>query len=73
MAGTLRPKPSDRMKEGLRRLKNNTDFDVFKKHLEAELAYYKDQLVLETGDQSFAQLQGRARQLQDQLKYINEE
>lgn len=71
MAGTTRPRPSQRVMEGIARLRNNTDFIAFREHLEAELAYVQDQLVNEADPHAFGQLQGRARQLQDQLKYIN--
>lgn len=61
------------MKEGLRRLRGNNDFTQLREHLEAELAYIKDQLVGEVDEGAFRQLQGRARQLQDTLKTIQTE
>lgn len=68
-----RPRASDRMREGMRRLKNNTDFTLLREHLEAELNYFRDVLVTEVDLTAVAQLQGRARQVQDILKIINEE
>ena len=61
------------MREGMRRLKNNTDFTLLREHLEAELNYFRDVLVTEVDLTAVAQLQGRARQVQDILKIINEE
>lgn len=61
------------MLDGLHRIRHNTDFVAFREYLEAELAYFKDLLVGETDPTAFGQLQGRARQLQDLLKYIHPE
>lgn len=70
---TPRPRPQPRLLDAVPRLKANTDFQAYKQFLEAELAYFKEQLVNETDVAGFSQLQGRARQLQDQLKLFSTE
>jgi hypothetical protein len=68
-----RPRASQRMLEGLARLRHNTDFAEFKNYLEAELAYTKSALVYQLEGQPIGQLQGRAQQLAELLKHISEE
>lgn len=70
MAGIPKPRLSQRAKEGLVRLRHNTDFTVYRDHLVDELEYCKHQLVNEVDQTAFAQIQGRARLLQDLLKHI---
>lgn len=73
MAGELKPKVEQRLVEAVTRLnKQNTDFAVFKKHLEDWLEYRKNQLMAETDASAFGQLQGRSRQLDELLTLINE-
>lgn len=60
------------MLEGIGRLRHNSDFVELKQHLEAELAYMKDALVRLPEGQPIGQIQGRAQQLEDLLKHINE-
>lgn len=56
---------------GLQRLRNNPDFVELRKHLDDELLHYMSKLVDEADPIGVAQLQGRAKQLQDTLKTIS--
>lgn len=67
-----RPVPDKRVVEGLQRLRHNTDFAAFSAYLQAEYEYCKEALVTQPTENGFAQMQGRARELQDILKYINQ-
>lgn len=69
----LRPMPNQRCLDGLGRLRNNTDFTAFRAFLEARLEYYKGLLIVQSDEESFTQTQGRARELQDLLKYTTKE
>lgn len=59
--------------EGLQRLRHNTDFVAYKEYLISELEYAKEQLVGENDPGVIAQLQGKARFLQDHMKHIQQE
>lgn len=69
----LRPVPEKRFMEAAARLRHHTDFVVVRELLERRLEYYKDQLVAQTGEEALSQTQGRARELQDLLKYLTKE
>lgn len=68
-----RPRATPRLLEGLARLRRNSDFEELKRYLEAELAYTKDALVYQLEGQPIGQLQGRAQQITELLKHINNE
>lgn len=63
-----RPTLDQRTREGLMRLRNNTDFALYRKYLEEDLEYLKELLIGETDHTALNQLQGRARQLREQLE-----
>lgn len=63
---TALPKPDDKLKASIHRLRSNVDFQQFVKHHEQLLVWTTNALVNSTPD-NVAPLQGRARQLQDLL------
>lgn len=60
------PKPDDRLKASLHRLRSNADFQEFVRHHEALLKFFTNAIVY-ASPEDVPPLQGRARQLQELL------
>lgn len=63
------PKPDDKLRDSLNRLRSNVDFQQVVKHHEALLAWTNNALVYSNPPET-APLQGRARQLQDFIDLV---
>lgn len=63
------PKPDQRTLDGLARLKNQPDFQLFVKHQQAMYAYYTEMLVT-AAPADVQSLQGKALQLRDFLDLV---
>lgn len=60
-----KPKPDDRLRDSLARLRNNPDFQLYQKHLDATQSYLIGQLITANAPSDVPLLQGRIRQLSD--------
>jgi hypothetical protein len=68
----MKPKPDQRLYDGLHRLRSNYDFQLFVKFMQADYEHLKESLV-SSDLATMPSTQGRAAALRDVLEMVNKE